>query len=99
MRSFSTTAIASSLCMPRRSTLPAARAALTMTLTTGFCMAERLLGEVEGRRRRQRTNPARGPGRAVYHSGMETQLESPVAHPAAVNLRIVLVGTQHPGNI
>ena len=30
---------------------------------------------------------------------METQLEHPLQHPAASNLRIVLVGTQHPGNI
>ena len=30
---------------------------------------------------------------------METLLEHPAAHPAVQNLRIVLVGTQHPGNI
>ena len=30
---------------------------------------------------------------------METLLEHPTAHPAVQNLRIVLVGTQHPGNI
>ena len=30
---------------------------------------------------------------------METLLEHPAAHPAAERLRIVLVGTQHPGNI
>jgi tRNA (cytidine32/uridine32-2'-O)-methyltransferase len=30
---------------------------------------------------------------------METLLEPPAPHPATANLRIVLVGTQHPGNI
>src|SRR6478672_3801703 len=114
MRSFSTTLIASSLCMLRRRTPPAERAALTMTLTTGFCMAERLVGE-EGvlsrsGQRRKRANPARGPGREVYHcrmsdpsnsepAGDDTAPNPSASQLQAANLRIVLVGTQHPGNI
>ena len=42
----------------------------------------------------EKSNPAHGPGRAVYHCGM-----SELSIVAAERLRIVLVGTQHPGNI
>ena len=42
----------------------------------------------------EKSNPAHGPGRAVYHCGM-----SELSNVAAERLRIVLVGTQHPGNI
>ena len=52
--------------------------------------------------RRKRANPARGPGCEVYHCRMSDP--SNAADIAADNLpasqlRIVLVGTQHPGNI
>ena len=52
--------------------------------------------------RRKRANPAHGPGREVYHCRMSDP--SNAAGAAADNLpasqlRIVLVGTQHPGNI
>ena len=60
--------------------------------------------------RRKRANPARGPGREVYHCRMSDPSNSdPAADNAApnplarqlqaANLRVVLVGTQHPGNI
>ncbi len=42
----------------------------------------------------EKNSPARGPGRGVYHCGM-----SEPSTAAAERLRIVLVGTQHPGNI
>src|SRR5690606_9261428 len=91
MRSFSSTFSASSLCMLRSRTLPPARAALTMTLTAGCCIADG-----SGRRRgsgMERTVPAPKAGRAVYHLRM-----NPDPQPQA-RIRIVLVGTQHPGNI
>ena len=55
--------------------------------------------------RRERANPARGPGRGVYHCRMSDPSNSGAAgdtvapNPLAKRLRIVLVGTQHPGNI
>ncbi len=42
----------------------------------------------------EKSNPAQGPGRGVYHCRM-----SEPSNAVAARLRIVLVGTQHPGNI
>src|SRR5690606_5800155 len=46
-----------------------------------------------GRIVREKSGPARRLGRAVYHCPMDETF------PAANRIRIVLVGTQHPGNI
>src|SRR5690606_9036558 len=112
MRSFSTTFSASSLYMCRSSTLPAARAALTMRVTAGFCMANGLEGGGEkgwrGERAGRRWHDGVVAGRAVYHCPMNTEATPHEAGApalatrgpdAALRLRIVLVGTQHPGNI
>src|SRR5690606_31137786 len=90
MRAFSTTFSASSRCMFRSSTLPPARAALTMMLTAGGSIAGSV--DAAGVRQGQRAFRRRA-GRAVYHSRMSELLH------AAETIRIVLVGTQHPGNI
>src|SRR5688572_1124249 len=109
--------------MWRRITVPAWRAALTMTLTTGFCMGlgvrwigkdevrvqargahssktrrasrrSRLLQErLQSRRARSRRSARTTRSRAVATIRPMTDTPKPRAP------RIVLVGTQHPGNI
>src|SRR4249919_2692013 len=93
--------------MWRNNTLPPARAALTMTLTAGFCMR----GRTPGIGGPARTGPAgvwigqgeraagAGPGAEFTIAPMSDPSTTPVMNSALGRIRIVLVGTQHPGNI
>src|SRR5690606_34595775 len=84
---------ASSLFMCRNSTLPPARAALIMTLTAGLSMAERPRGR--GRAGGGKERARRGGRGAEFNiAGMDDP-----SFAAAARIRVVLVGTQHPGNI
>src|SRR5690606_17895008 len=105
MRSFSTTFSASSSYMCRNNTLPAARAALTMRVTAGFCMAKRpRSGEVgegsEGKEQSAMHGCGPWPVEEFTIAAMTTAHPEAMPGPArADRIRIVLVGTQHPGNI
>src|SRR5512133_1650952 len=89
--------------MWRSRTLPPARAALTMTLTAGFCIRERTPGaERTGRvYRRGKEQAGPGPGAEFTIDAMDDPAP-PISSERDAGLRrirIVLVGTQHPGNI
>src|SRR5574344_459054 len=84
--------------MLRNSTLPARRAALTMTVTAGFCMA---IGSRKGERAEDSGGKEQSGAVAVPDSLPSTPvcLLSFLPMSASARIRFVLVGTQHPGNI
>src|SRR6476620_3571652 len=103
MRCFSTTFNASSLCMFRTSTLPPARAARIISVTAGFCMETDLGqagdGETDGGRG-QRTGRRGGRGAEFTIRAMSDDSSGGIdGGPGFGRVRMVLVGTQHPGNI
>src|SRR5688500_2310398 len=92
--------------MCRNRMLPPARAALTMTLTAGFCIAGSSVirqlttsGRTMIGRGKEQGGAVAAAQFTIHH--MDPAPETGVATtPAHVErIRIVLVGTQHPGNI